>query len=138
MGLMLQLYSSTHLNPALVRSSRLKEQAGFSASLLPLVFPICYCIYFKVDRCLTVSCFSKIQIGFTFLVLAHLGSPGKRAVERVIMINVMMVMVMMMVWLECCVQNESGDGSHVAFPAASDSCREQRPHQRDVTQPSPV
>ena len=26
---------------------------------------------------LTVSCFSKIQIGFTFLVRAHLGSPGK-------------------------------------------------------------
>jgi len=26
---------------------------------------------------LTVSCFSKIQIGFTFLVLAHPGSPGK-------------------------------------------------------------
>jgi len=32
---------------------------------------------------LTVSCFSKIQIGFTFLVLAYLGSPGKRAVKRV-------------------------------------------------------
>jgi len=32
---------------------------------------------------LTVSCFSKIQIGFTFLVPAHLGSPGQRAVERV-------------------------------------------------------
>jgi len=32
---------------------------------------------------LTVSCFSKIQIGFTFLVLAHPGSPGKRAVKRV-------------------------------------------------------
>jgi len=31
---------------------------------------------------LTVSCFSKIQIGFTFLVPAHLGSPGKKAVER--------------------------------------------------------
>jgi len=31
---------------------------------------------------LIVSCFSKIQIGFTFLVLAHLGSPGKRAVKR--------------------------------------------------------
>ena len=29
---------------------------------------------------LTVSCFSKIQIGFTFLVPAHLGSPGQRAV----------------------------------------------------------
>ena len=26
---------------------------------------------------LTVSCFSKIQIGFTFLVPAHLGSPEK-------------------------------------------------------------
>ena len=26
---------------------------------------------------LTVSCFSKIQIGFSFLVPAHLGSPGK-------------------------------------------------------------
>jgi len=26
---------------------------------------------------LTVSCFSKIQIGFTFPVPAHLGSPGK-------------------------------------------------------------
>ena len=26
---------------------------------------------------LTVSCFSKIQIGFTFLVLAYQGSPGK-------------------------------------------------------------
>jgi len=32
---------------------------------------------------LTVSCFSKIQIGFTFLVLAHPGSRGKRAVKRV-------------------------------------------------------
>ena len=32
---------------------------------------------------LTVSCFSKIQIGFTFLVSAHLGSPGKRAVKQV-------------------------------------------------------
>jgi len=32
---------------------------------------------------LTVSCCSKIQIGFTFLVPAHLGSPGQRAVKRV-------------------------------------------------------
>ena len=32
---------------------------------------------------LTVSCFSKIQIGFTFLVPAHSGSPGQRAVKRV-------------------------------------------------------
>ena len=32
---------------------------------------------------LTVSCFTKIQIGFTFLVLAHPGSPGQRAIKRV-------------------------------------------------------
>jgi len=32
---------------------------------------------------LTVPCSSKTQIGFTFLVPTHLGSPGKRAVKRV-------------------------------------------------------
>jgi len=32
---------------------------------------------------LTVSCFSKIQTRFTFLVPACLGSPGKRAIKRV-------------------------------------------------------
>ena len=31
----------------------------------------------------TVSCLSKIQIGFSFLVPAHMGSPGKRAVKHV-------------------------------------------------------
>ena len=32
---------------------------------------------------LTVSCFSKIRIGFTFLVLAHPGSPGQTSVKWV-------------------------------------------------------
>ena len=32
---------------------------------------------------LTVSCSSKIQIGVTFLVQAHPGGPGQRAVKRV-------------------------------------------------------
>ena len=32
---------------------------------------------------LIVSCSSKIQIGFTFLVPAYPGSPGKRAVKQV-------------------------------------------------------
>jgi len=35
---------------------------------------------------LTFSCFSKIQVGFTFvkpLEPAHLGSPGQRAIKRV-------------------------------------------------------
>ena len=32
---------------------------------------------------LTVSCSSKIQTGFTFLVPAHLGSPGQGAIKQV-------------------------------------------------------
>ena len=32
---------------------------------------------------LTVSCFSKIQIGFTLNVMAHQRSPGQTAVKRV-------------------------------------------------------
>jgi len=42
---------------------------------------------------LTVSCFSKIQIVFTFLVPAHLGSPGKRAVKRVCVCVCMLLIV---------------------------------------------
>ena len=42
---------------------------------------------------LTVSCFCKIQIGFTFLVLAHLGSPGQRAVKHVC------------VWIDSCLES---------------------------------
>ena len=37
----------------------------------------------RMPLALTVSFFSKIQIGFTFLVPAHPGSPGQRAVKRV-------------------------------------------------------
>ena len=37
---------------------------------------------------LTVSCFSKIQIGFTFLVLAHLGSPEKGPLNRCVCVFV--------------------------------------------------
>jgi len=36
---------------------------------------------------LTVSCFSKIQTGFTFLVPAYPGSPGQRAVKQVYVCN---------------------------------------------------
>jgi len=42
----------------------------------------------------TVSCFSKIQIGSTFLVPAHMGSPGKRAVKWMcVCININMKMI---------------------------------------------
>jgi len=39
---------------------------------------------------LTVLCFGKIQIGFTFLVLAYPGSPGQWAVKRVCMCTILM------------------------------------------------
>ena len=49
----------------------------------------CWCSYLSglhmaklMPLPLTVSCFSKIQIGFTFLVPAHLDSPGQRSVKR--------------------------------------------------------
>ena len=45
-------------------SGRLFQAAEHMAKLMPLP--------------LTVFCFSKIQFGFTFLVPAHLGSPGKK------------------------------------------------------------
>ena len=35
---------------------------------------------------LTVSCFSKIQIGFTFLVPACPGSPGQRALNGCVLL----------------------------------------------------
>jgi len=34
----------------------------------------------------TVSCFSKIQIGFTFLVSAHVGRQAQTAVKRVLLL----------------------------------------------------
>ena len=47
---------------------------------------------------LTVSCFSKIQIGFTFLEPAYPGSPGKRAVKRVC-VSVCVCSVLWHCWL---------------------------------------
>ena len=45
------------------------------------------CLERDADLPITVSCFSKIQIGFTFLIPAHTGSPGQRAVKRVCVVN---------------------------------------------------
>ena len=43
---------------------------------------------------LTVCCFGKIQIGFTFLVLADLDSPGKKAVKRVLLLLLLLCLWM--------------------------------------------
>ena len=48
---------------------------------------------------LTVSCFSKIQIGFAFLVLAHLGSPGKGPLN---VCNVVVCYLLKLTWISCC------------------------------------
>ena len=53
---------------------------------------------------LTVSFFSKIQIGFTFPLPAHLGSPGKMAVKRGVCVCVRVQFI----------QNVNGDGSKTA------------------------
>ena len=54
---------------------------------------------------LTVSCFSRIQIGFTFLVLAHLGSPGKRAVKWVCVCVCVCVRACVCACVRACVYN---------------------------------
>ena len=40
---------------------------------------------------LTVSCSSKIQIGFTFLVPAYPGSPGKEAVKWLLLLLLLLL-----------------------------------------------
>jgi len=49
---------------------------------------------------LTVSCFSKIRIGFTFLVPAHPGGPGKRAVKWVCVCVFLMLQLIVFISLQ--------------------------------------
>jgi len=46
----------------------------------------------RIPLPLTVSCFSKIQIGFTFLVPADPGSPAQRVVKRVCVCYILVTM----------------------------------------------
>jgi len=73
---------------------------------------------------LTVCCFSKIQIGFTFLVPAYPNSPGQRAVKWVCVCqvknSVTHVLITSQVFFSVCVFNfklDSGTGK----PAYEDS-----------------
>jgi len=50
---------------------------------------------------LAVTCFSKIQIGFSFLVPAHLGSPRKRAVKSACARACVRVCVIFMLYKRC-------------------------------------
>jgi len=58
---------------------------------------------------LTVSCLSKIQIGFTFLVPAHLGSPGKGLLNRCVCVT----------WFVGGASNSMGRPSHQRMPVAN-------------------
>ena len=62
---------------------------------------------------LTVCCFSKIQIGFTFLVPIYPGSHGKRAVKRVCVC----VCVAMQGMLICLVITTSCEVNNIIFLA---------------------
>ena len=42
---------------------------------------------------LPLTCFSEIQIGIAFLVTAHPRSPGKRAVKRVCVLYVLIIII---------------------------------------------
>ena len=59
---------------------------------------------------LTVSCFNKIQIGFTFLVPAHPDSPGHRAIKRVCTCNILIVgsWVVLLISVGCYLQKNAG------------------------------
>jgi len=57
---------------------------------------------------LTVSCFSKIRIGFTFLVPAHPCSPEHRAVKRVCVCLSVCLSVYPSVCLSICLSEETG------------------------------
>ena len=54
---------------------------------------------------LTVSCFSEIQTGFTFLVPAYPGSPGKRALKRVCVCVCVCVYFLLMGLFNFCASN---------------------------------
>ena len=61
-----------------------KKLSGGVLAWLSVWSEVQTCICPSWCQCYPLSlCFSKIQIGFTFLVPAHPDSPGKRAVKRV-------------------------------------------------------
>ena len=56
-------------------------------------------MYLKTSVSLTVSCFSKIQIGFAFLVLAYPGSPGKGSLNGCVYLKTSLSRIFNVHWL---------------------------------------
>ena len=87
---------------------------------------------------LTVSCFSKIQIRFTFLVLARPGGPGQRAVKRVCGVCVCVcvcVLPCVTAGLGRALARTRGHGDAQQFAAAVPS-RKHRPRRRRPADPA--
>ena len=61
---------------------------------------------------LTVSCFGKIQIGFTFLVPAHLGSYGKGPLNVCVCVCVCVCVTTGDAFKFICVQGGQKNGPH--------------------------
>ena len=66
---------------------------------------------------LTVFCFSKIQIGFTFLVPAHPRSPGQRTVKRVLLL---LLLGLSVEWFAMCCSDQLFPGPHEGDRVSAD------------------
>ena len=73
---------------------------------------------------LTVSCFSKIQIGFTFLEPAHPGSRGQRAVKWVYVQNSENSGGSVAEWLACWTNAQKARVQITAATLSGDSLRQ--------------
>ena len=83
---------------------------------------------------LTVSCFSKIQIGFTFLVPAHPGSPGRRAVKRVCVCVCTVVRLHSNIHNHQTLRHKAGnDKNRCGFPHRHQQLRQWRKNDADST-----
>ena len=72
---------------------------------------------------LTVSCFSKIQIGFTFLIAAYPGSPGQRAIKRVCLyIFLYIVYYILLQLLQCLCPSNRCNCRHYVFMLSVHLC----------------
>jgi len=63
-----------------------KKQSGVVLAWLSVWSEVQTCIWQLMPLPLTVSCSSKIQIGFTFLIPAYPGCPGKEAVKWLLLL----------------------------------------------------
>ena len=85
---------------------------------------------------LTVSCFSKIQIGFTFLAPAHPGRPGKRAVKRVCVCYMYETLFVGNMWRASVGADVTQSTAPVTVGAAGCHCHITRTSQAQLLHPS--